>query len=116
MALPSRLRLKVSPKGQITLPKKVRQDLKISNYVYLKIDGEKAVLEPAGLLDELNSIIAREVRAEGYEGEEAQARVAEKKEQLVKNLKHELDQRQGEEIISYDDAIKELELDEDENV
>jgi AbrB family looped-hinge helix DNA binding protein len=112
MALTSRLRLKVSPKGQITLPKKVRQDLKISNYVYLRIDGEKAVLEPAGLLDELTSIIAKEVRAEGYFGEEANARIAEKKMQLVENLKHELDQRQNDEMVSYDDAIKELELDE----
>jgi hypothetical protein len=32
--------------------------------------------------------------------------------QLVENLKHELDQRQNDEMVSYDDAIKELELDE----
>lgn len=77
MAMPSRLKLKVSPKGQITLPKKIRQDLKIFDYVYLAIDGEKATLEPTGLLDELNSIIAKEVKAEGYEGKEAETKIAE---------------------------------------
>jgi len=112
MAIPSRLKLKVSPKGQITLPKKIRQDLKFSEYVYLEVDGAKVILEPAGLLDELNSIIAKEVRAEGYEGEEARVRIAEKKKQLVKNLKQELDERNKEDVISYNDAIKELELDE----
>lgn len=112
MVTPSRLRLKVSPKGQITLPKKVRQELKIVDYVYLEINGKKAILEPTGLLDELNSIIAKEVRAEGFEGKEAQDKIAEKKKLLVKNLKRELDERQSEDDISFIDAIKELELDE----
>lgn len=111
MAIPSRLKLKVSPKGQITLPKKIRQDLRIFDYVYLEIDGEKAVLEPTGLMDELNSIIAKEVKTEGFEGKEAQAKILEKKKLLIKSLKQELDERKSEEIISFDDAIKELELD-----
>ncbi|WP_157677502.1 AbrB/MazE/SpoVT family DNA-binding domain-containing protein [Dehalobacterium formicoaceticum] len=64
MSIPSRLKLKVSPKGQITLPKKIRQDLRISDYVYLEINGEKAYLKPTGFLDDLNSIIAKEVKAE----------------------------------------------------
>ncbi|MCR6546998.1 AbrB/MazE/SpoVT family DNA-binding domain-containing protein [Dehalobacterium formicoaceticum] len=111
MSIPSRLKLKVSPKGQITLPKKIRQDLRISDYVYLEINGEKAYLKPTGFLDDLNSIIAKEVKAEGFEGKEAEAKILEKKKLLVKNLKQELDERKSEEVISFDDAITELELD-----
>lgn len=36
------LKLKVGPKGQVTLPKKVRSKLSIKDYVYLDVKEDKA--------------------------------------------------------------------------
>ncbi|MHB1420183.1 MAG: AbrB/MazE/SpoVT family DNA-binding domain-containing protein [Bacillota bacterium] len=85
-----RLKLKVSPKGQITLPKILRQKLSIGNYVYLNVDQDKVVLEPVSLADEFDDMIVKEVRKEGYNGEEAIAKIKEKKRALLKALDSEL--------------------------
>jgi bifunctional DNA-binding transcriptional regulator/antitoxin component of YhaV-PrlF toxin-antitoxin module len=85
-----RLRLKISPKGQITLPRKLREKLFIGNYVYLNLEKGKAVLEPVSFIDEFDDLIVRDVQKEGYTGEEAKAKVKEKKLALLKALEKEL--------------------------
>lgn len=85
-----RLKLKISPKGQITLPRKLRERIFAGDYVYLSLENDKAVLEPVSFIDEFDDLIARDVQKEGYAGEEAKAKVKEKKLALLKNLEYEL--------------------------
>lgn len=87
-----RLRLRVSPKGQITLPKRLRQTLFTGDYVYLSVHEDKAVLEPVSFLDEFDDLIVKEVEKEGYKGQEVAVKVKEKKRVLLKALEEELRQ------------------------
>lgn len=91
-----RLKLKVSPKGQITLPKKLRHMLSIGDYVYVNVQKDKAVLEPVSLIDEFDDLILRDVKKEGYTGREAAAKVKEKKRALLKALEQELQESMAE--------------------
>ena len=65
-----RLKLKISPKGQITLPKKVREQLFTGDYVHLNLEKDKAILEPVSFIDEFEDLILRDVQKEGYAAEE----------------------------------------------
>lgn len=85
-----RVKLKVSPKGQITLPRKLRHKLSIGDYVYVNVHKDKAVLEPVSLIDEFDDLIRRDVKKEGYTGREAAAKAKEKKRALLKALEQEL--------------------------
>ncbi|MEW6623054.1 MAG: AbrB/MazE/SpoVT family DNA-binding domain-containing protein [Bacillota bacterium] len=104
------LKLKVSPKGQITLPKKVRTNLSIRDYIYLEIKGDKAELKSVSFVDELQELIIRDLKREGYSAKQIQEMLPEKKKQLSKALAEELKKRSKEETVSHIDALKELEL------
>ncbi|MEW6448698.1 MAG: AbrB/MazE/SpoVT family DNA-binding domain-containing protein [Bacillota bacterium] len=94
-----RLKLKVSPKGQITLPSRLRHKLSIGDYVYVSVQKDKAVLEPVSLIDEFDEfddLILRDVKKEGYAGREAAAKVKEKKRALLKALEQELQESMAE--------------------
>ena len=56
-----RLRLKISPKGQITIPRRLRENLFSGDYVYLSLEKDRAVLEPVTFIEELDDLIARDV-------------------------------------------------------
>lgn len=85
-----RLRLKISPKGQITIPRRLRESLFSGDYVYLCLEDDRAVLEPVSLIEEFDDLIVRDVLREGYAGEEAVAKVREKKLALLRTLDREL--------------------------
>lgn len=91
------LRLKVSPKGQITLPKRVRASLSIKDYVYLEIKGDKAVLKPVSVIDEFEDMVVRDLRYGGYSAEQIEEILPEKKKMLSQAILEEL-KGQGEEI------------------
>ena len=91
------LRLKVSPKGQITLPKRVRTSLSIKDYVYLEIKGNKAVLKPVSFVDEFEDMVVRELKYDGYSAEQIEEILPEKKKKLSQAILEEL-KGQGEEI------------------
>lgn len=91
------LRLKVSPKGQITLPKRVRASLSIKDYVYLEIKGNKAVLKPVSFVDEFEDMVVRELKYDGYSAEQIEEILPEKKKKLSQAILEEL-KGQGEEI------------------
>ncbi|GAW94100.1 AbrB/MazE/SpoVT family DNA-binding domain-containing protein [Calderihabitans maritimus] len=107
-----RIKLKVSPKGQITIPKTVRKKLSIGNYVYLKVDEERstAILEPVSLIDEMEELIIREVEQEGYSGREAKVRVKQKKKMLLRALEQELKERMADEDVPEEEVLRELGL------
>lgn len=77
--------------------------------MYVEIDKDKAILEPASLIDELEDMIMKEMAKEGYTGEEAKA--AKMKLEFSKALERELAKRAVKEDIPVSDALKELGLD-----
>ncbi len=105
------LKLKVSSKGQITLPKKIRMELSVRDYVYVEIKGEKAELKSVSFEDELEELIVKDLKREGYSAKQIQGMLPEKKRQLSKVLAEELDERSNEDTVSHTDALKDLELD-----
>jgi len=105
------LKLKVSPKGQITLPKKVRDHFFIRNHVYIEIKDNKIELKPVSFEDELEELIIIDLRQKGYSAEQINKMLPEKKKQLSKALAEELSERSSEETISHADVVKDLELD-----
>lgn len=105
-----RLKLKISPKGQITLPKKVREQLLSGNYVYLNLEKDRAVLEPVSFIDEFEDLILRDMQKEGYAAAEEAVMVKEKKLELLKALQQELyesveeaerDRREGNGVVLW---------------
>ncbi len=105
------IKLKVSPKGQITLPKKVRNNLSIGSYIYLEIKDDKAELKSVSFEEELEELMINDLKREGYSAEQIQQMLPEKKKQLIESLTEELSERSIEEKVSHTDALKELELD-----
>jgi AbrB family looped-hinge helix DNA binding protein len=105
------LKLKVSPKGQITLPKKVRNDLKIRDYIYLEIKDDKAEIKSVSLTDELEELIISDLKREGYAAAQIKSLLPEKKAQLAKALAHELHKRSREDTVTEAEALQELGLD-----
>jgi AbrB family looped-hinge helix DNA binding protein len=85
-----RLKLKISPKGQITLPKKVREQLFTGDYVYLNLKKDRAILEPVSFIDEFEDLILRDVQKEGHAAEEEAEEVKKRKLNLLKALREEL--------------------------
>lgn len=105
------LKLKVSPKGQITLPKKVRANLKIRDYIYLEIKDDKAEIKTVSLTDEFEELIISDLKREGYSAAQIKSLLPEKKAQLAKALTHELHKRSKEDTVTGAEALQELELD-----
>lgn len=102
------LKLKVSPKGQITLPKKLRSDLAIKDYVYLEVKHNRAVLKPVSFADEFDDLIVRDLIHEGYGSEEIVMLLPEKKKELSKAILKEVEDRSKEDVVSHEELLKEL--------
>ncbi len=102
------LKLKVSPKGQITLPKKLRSDLAIKDYVYLEVKQNRAVLKPASFTDEFEDLIVRDLIHEGYSSKEIARLLPEKKKDLSKAILKEMEDRSTEDSVSHEELLKEL--------
>ncbi len=103
------LKLKVSPKGQITLPKRVRKEMVIKDFIYLEVKGNKAILKPVTFEEEFEDLIVRELEYEGYSKVQIDEMLPEKKKDLSKAILEELESRKDEETITHEELIKELE-------
>lgn len=81
--------VKVSSRGQLTLPKDIRRDLQIRKGDFLniyKLDENVYVLEKKTPLKELSEVIVAEAAAEGYTEEELRATVDKVKEELWREV------------------------------
>ncbi len=103
------LKLKVSPKGQITLPKRVRKDMEIKDYVYLEVKGNRAMLKPVSFEEEFEDLIVREMEHEGYSEAQIKEMLPEKKKNLSQAILEELESRKQEDTLTHEEIIKELE-------
>ncbi len=91
------LKLKVSPKGQITLPKRVRKEMEIKDYIYLEVKGNRAMLKSVSFEEEFDDLIVRELEYEAYSKVQIDEMLPEKKKDLSKAILEELESRKNEE-------------------
>ncbi|MHB1420182.1 MAG: AbrB/MazE/SpoVT family DNA-binding domain-containing protein [Bacillota bacterium] len=63
-----RHKLMISPNGQITLPRKLRKEFSIGDYVNIRIDQGKVVLESVSVIDEFDELTEREAGKNGRYG------------------------------------------------
>ncbi len=103
------LKLKVSPKGQITLPKRVRNEMEIKDYIYLEVKGNRALLKPVSFEEEFEDLIVRELEHEGYSKDQIEGMLPEEKKNLSKAIMEELENRKNEDTLTHEEIIKELE-------
>ncbi len=75
-------------RGQVTIPKSIREELGISSKTKLKIytDNNKIIIEPVPLLDLLFQDIENEAKAKGYTREELEHEIEVVREKLMKDL------------------------------
>lgn len=75
-------------RGQVTIPKNIREELGITNKTKLKIytDNNKIIIEPIPLLDLLLKDIENEAKAKGYTREELTKEIEVVREKLMKDL------------------------------
>jgi len=84
------LKLKVSSKGQITLPKRVRTEMEIKDYVYLEVKGDRALMKAVSFAEEFEDLIVRELEHEGYSKDQIEEMLPEKKKLFSKAIMEEL--------------------------
>lgn len=88
--------VKISSKGQITLPKKIRQELGINKGDWLeiyKLDEGRYALKKRTPLQELAEEIADEAREKGYTKEDLEETIEEVRKKLWKRLYSEIDEK-----------------------
>ncbi|MGO0123435.1 AbrB/MazE/SpoVT family DNA-binding domain-containing protein [Desulfothermobacter acidiphilus] len=80
--------IKPTVRGQITIPKEVREKLKIDQNTRLRIyvEGNKIVLEPVSPLDLLFQELEAEARERGLTREDLEKELSAVRERLVKKL------------------------------
>jgi len=81
--------VKLSSKGQITLPKAVRDDLKAKQgdlLVVYKLDDHRYAIQKRTSLEELTGEIAEEARRKGYTEKDLQKTIEEVRQKLWEEL------------------------------
>jgi antitoxin PrlF len=75
-------------RGQVTIPKSVREKLGITSKTKLKIytDNNKIIIEPVPLLDLLLKDIEDEAKSKGYTREELEHEIEVVREKLINDL------------------------------
>lgn len=104
--------VKVNDRGQIVIPKLVRDHFGIKSSLRMVVTDDKITLSPMTLIDEFDDLILKELQAEGTAAEELEEKLLERKKQITKIYLEELDSRRNEDSQgrSLDDIVRELDL------
>jgi len=80
--------IKPTERGQVTIPKEMREKLQINQNTRLRIyvDGNKVVLEPVSPLDLIFKELEVEAREKGFTRKELDEEIATVRERLMKEL------------------------------
>ncbi|QGP92594.1 Antidote-toxin recognition MazE, bacterial antitoxin [Neomoorella glycerini] len=80
--------VKPTERGQVTIPKEMREKLQINQNTRLRIyvDGNKVVLEPVSPLDLVFKELEVEARAKGFTRQELDEEITAVRERLMKEL------------------------------
>ena len=101
----------LTSKGQVTVPKEIRDKLKWMEGTKLKffIDGEELKVKEVTITDEIEDLLVKDLLDLGYNGEELKAKVLERKEAISKAFDRLLEERLKEETVPLDEAIRDIE-------
>lgn len=104
--------VKVNDRGQIVIPKQVRDHFGIKSSLRMLVTDEGITLSPVTLLDEFDDLILKELQAEGTPSEQLDEKLLERKKQITKMYLEELDARRRDDSQgrSLDEIVKELGL------
>ncbi|MBP1996132.1 AbrB/MazE/SpoVT family DNA-binding domain-containing protein [Paenibacillus eucommiae] len=107
--------IQVNDRGQITIPKQLRDQVNIFPNDNLKIDIDehgRLVLYKKDLIDDLEDLIKRDLINEGYAEEDFAEKILERKKELAKSLMKMVEESDEEfergEFTSLEDLKKEL--------
>ncbi|OIQ07934.1 SpoVT / AbrB like domain protein [Moorella thermoacetica] len=80
--------IKPTERGQVTIPKEIREKLQINQNTRLRVyvDGNKVVLEPVSPLDLILKELEVEAREKGFTRQELDKEIAMVRERLMKEL------------------------------
>jgi AbrB family looped-hinge helix DNA binding protein len=99
----------ISSKGQITIPKEVRDRFKLRGKIIIVVDGNEVRLEAKSLLDEFDDLIIKDLKTEGVSNEMLAPRLAKRKKELAEYILKELHEAREEEGgLTLDKLEKEL--------
>ncbi len=111
--------IQINERGQITIPKELREKLQIHPKENLKITSDhegRIILYKKDLIDDLEDLIKRDLINEGYSEEDFADKIPERKLELAKSLMKMVNESATEydkgEYTTLEDFKKEL-LDED---
>lgn len=104
--------VRVNDRGQMVIPKLVRDHFGIKSSLRMVVTDDKITLAPMTLLDEFDDLILRELQAEGTTDEELDRKLLERKKQITKVYLEELDLRKREDCQGrpLDEIVRELGL------
>ena len=77
--------IKVTTKGQITIPARIRKKLKIDKESYIAVDtiGDYVIMKKVGLkLKEISEIVSEHARKEGIKKEDIEKAIRESREEV----------------------------------
>jgi AbrB family looped-hinge helix DNA binding protein len=107
--------IQVNERGQITIPKELRNRVNINPHDNLKIDIDelgRIVLYKKDLIDDLEDLIKRDLLNEGYSEEDFAEKIPERKKELAKALMEMVKESEEEyergELTTLEDLKKEL--------
>lgn len=106
----------ITSKGQISIPKEIRQKLNLKDGAKLKVvvDGEEIILKPVTFADEFEDLILADLVKEGYEGKSLEMKLMERKETVEYSFEKLIKERTKEETISLEESDIFADLDEDD--
>jgi len=101
----------LTSKGQVTVPKKIRDKLKWEEGAKLKfyLDGEEVKVKQVTIVDEMEDLLIKDLMDLGYKGEELKAKLLERKLALDKAFERLLEKRLQEDTVPLDEAIRSIE-------
>ncbi|MHB1684653.1 MAG: AbrB/MazE/SpoVT family DNA-binding domain-containing protein [Bacilli bacterium] len=104
--------VKVNDRGQIVIPKQVRDQFGIRSSLRMLVTDDGITLSPTTLLDEFDDLIVKDLNAKGISSEQFEEKLLERKKQITKLYLEELDARRSEDSQgrSLDEIVKELGL------
>lgn len=100
----------LTSKGQVTVPKEIRDKLRWKEGIKLKfyIDGEELKVKEVTIIDEIEDLLVKDLVDLGYKGEELRAKILERKKALNEAFDRLLEERLKEETVPLDDAIRSI--------
>lgn len=104
----------LTSKGQVTVPKEIRDRFKWGEGTKLRfyIEGEELKIKQVTFIDEMEDLLAKDLTDLGYQGEELKLALIERKAALNKAFDRLLEERLQEETVPLEEAIRSIEHEE----